>query len=268
MFLGIAARASRNITSCGYGPRLEAGATRVFVAMTARNTSALAARGARGLRELSRLERGRGECRMRAAPAVSRAMLLGKTHTSIQVQRRRSDIPCAMVLRLITRSPRRRIRLVTVIGELTASPHPVGPTCLRQLDTSNGCRNHTTSPYASAPFVCTPFDRSRVWLNPKPALQFTCAPDAAASTASRPASMTMANAPLWGGTARYIFLSRVRRNRNIFAKGAVDREFTDLPVGQITGFERAPTEDIPDAEIRTSPWAKSLLREFPADRAF
>jgi hypothetical protein len=31
--------------------------------------------------------------------------------------------------------------------------------------------------------------------------------------------MTMANAPLWGGTGRDIFLSRVRRNRNIFAKG-------------------------------------------------
>ncbi len=30
-----------------------------------------------------------------------------KTHTSIQVQRRQSDIPCAMVLRLITCSPRR-----------------------------------------------------------------------------------------------------------------------------------------------------------------
>ena len=30
-----------------------------------------------------------------------------KTHTSIQVQRRHSDIPCAMALRLITRSPRR-----------------------------------------------------------------------------------------------------------------------------------------------------------------
>src|SRR6202166_4521536 len=128
---------------------------------------------------------------MRAAPAVSRAMLLGKTHTSIQVQRRRSDIPCAMVLRLITRSPRRRIRLVTVVDELTAYPRPVGPIRLRQLDTSNGCRNHTTSPYATTPFVCTPFDRSRVWLNPKPALPFTCAPNAAASTASRPASLTI-----------------------------------------------------------------------------
>src|ERR1700692_3241944 len=103
-----------------------------------------------------------------------------------------------MALRLITRSPRRRIRLVTVVGELAASPRPVGPACLRQLDTSNGCRNHTTSPYASAPFVCTPFDRSRVWLNPKPALPFTCAPDAAASTASRPASLTIRIRPSVG----------------------------------------------------------------------
>src|ERR1700736_5419563 len=130
--------------------------------------------------------RGRGECRMRAAPAVPCAKKCKKTHTSIQVQRRTSDIPCAMVLRLITRSPRRRIRLVTVIGELTEYPHPVGPTLLRRFDTSNGCQNHTTSPYAAASFVCAPFDRSRVWLNPKPALQFTCAPDAAASTASHP----------------------------------------------------------------------------------
>src|SRR6202163_1246320 len=97
-----------------------------------------------------------------------------------------------------TRSPRRRIRLVTVIGELTAYPRPVGPTRLRQLDTSNGCRNHTTSPYATTPFVCTPFDRSRVWLNPKPALPFTGAPDAAASTASRPASLTIRIRPSVG----------------------------------------------------------------------
>src|SRR3979490_2268603 len=91
---------------------------------------------------------------MRAAPAVSRAKQVAKTHTSIQVQRRRSDIPCAMVLRLITRSPRRRIRLVTVVDELAASPRPVGPACLRQLDTTHGRRNQPTSPYASAPFVC------------------------------------------------------------------------------------------------------------------
>ena len=48
-------------------------------------------------------------------------------HTSIQVQRRQSGIPCAMVLRLMPRSPRRRIRLVTVIGGLKVLSRPVGP---------------------------------------------------------------------------------------------------------------------------------------------
>jgi hypothetical protein len=38
---------------------------------------------------------------MRAAPAVSCANLCKNTHTSIQVQRRQSDFPCAMVLTLI-----------------------------------------------------------------------------------------------------------------------------------------------------------------------
>jgi hypothetical protein len=43
-----------------------------------------------------------------------------ETHTSIQVQRRQSGIPCAMALRLISSSPRRRIRLVTVAAGLMA----------------------------------------------------------------------------------------------------------------------------------------------------
>jgi hypothetical protein len=42
---------------------------------------------------------------MRAAPAVSCAKLCEETHTSIQVQRRHSGIPCAMVLRLMASSP-------------------------------------------------------------------------------------------------------------------------------------------------------------------
>jgi hypothetical protein len=71
-------------------------------------------------------ERGRRECRGRAAPAVSRAMCTENTHTSIQVQRRHSGIPCAMVLRLMPHSPRRRIRLVTVAGELAVLSNPVG----------------------------------------------------------------------------------------------------------------------------------------------
>ena len=72
-----------------------------------------------------------------------------RAHTSIQVQRRHSGIPCAMALRLTPRSPRRRIRLVTVIGGLAAVRARSGPQNLRRLDTSNGCQDHTASPYAA-----------------------------------------------------------------------------------------------------------------------
>jgi hypothetical protein len=75
-------------------------------------------------------------------------------HTSIQVQRRASGLPCAMVLRLMARSPRRRIRLVTVASGLKVLSIPVGSKNLRRLDTSNGCQNHTLLPYALAPSSC------------------------------------------------------------------------------------------------------------------
>src|SRR4029077_4933687 len=105
-----------------------------------------------------------------------------KTHTSIQVQSEHSGIPCAMVLRLIPCSPRRRIRLVTVTDGLKDCPNPVGSTHLRQLDTSNGCQDHTALPYAASPVVCT------LWLltDQGPPCEHDHAPDAAASTASRP----------------------------------------------------------------------------------
>jgi hypothetical protein len=117
-----------------------------------------------------------------------------KTHTSIQVQSEHSDIPRAMALRLIPCSPRRRIRLVTVADGLKDCLNPVGSTPLRQLDTSNGCQNHTVLPYAASPVVralCSLTDRS-------PPCEHHHAPDAAASTASRPPFVTMANVPLPG----------------------------------------------------------------------
>ena len=58
---------------------------------------------------------------------------------------------------------------------------PVGMTRLRRFSTSNGCQDHTTSPSASAPFVSAPEFAHGV----DPALRLPCAPDAAASTASR-----------------------------------------------------------------------------------
>ena len=60
-----------------------------------------------------------------------------------------SGIPCAMALRLISRSPRRRIRLVTVVDGFCSSSTPVGfEGSHRRLGTSNGCQNHTVLPYA------------------------------------------------------------------------------------------------------------------------
>ena len=60
-----------------------------------------------------------------AAPEVPCAMKWVAARTSIQV-RRSNGIPCAMALRLMPRSPRRRIRLVTVAGGLKALRSPVG----------------------------------------------------------------------------------------------------------------------------------------------
>jgi hypothetical protein len=50
--------------------------------------------------------RGRREDRVRAAPAVSCANCAKNAHTSIQVQRRASGLPCAMVLRRTSCSSR------------------------------------------------------------------------------------------------------------------------------------------------------------------
>ena len=70
--------------------------------------------------------RGRRECRVLAAPAVSCAIVRRKTHTSIQEQPEHSGIPCAVVLRLMPCSPRRRIPLASVAAGLKARRIPVG----------------------------------------------------------------------------------------------------------------------------------------------
>src|SRR5260370_37219850 len=70
---------------------------------------------------------------------------------------------------------------------------PVGPTRLREFNTSNGCQNHTALPYANSAVRQRAVDRSR-----DPALRYRHTPDAAASTASRPASVTIAIRPSSG----------------------------------------------------------------------
>src|SRR5882757_2821856 len=62
------------------------------------------------------------------------------------------------------------------------------------LTPASGRQDHTTSPYAATSLVRSPFDRSRAFR--QPALPSRCAPNAAASTASRPAFVTIAIRPL------------------------------------------------------------------------
>jgi hypothetical protein len=89
--------------------------------------------------------RGRRECRVRAAPAVSCAMGRRSAHMSIQVQREHPGLPCAMALRLITCSPRRTALLPPLRPEKQLPPGALTPAPRRQ--------DHTSSPYASMPFA-------------------------------------------------------------------------------------------------------------------
>jgi hypothetical protein len=130
-------------------------------------------------------KRGSRECRMRAAPAVSRAKQVTKTHTSIQGSGGDPTFPAQWLYGLYVVSPaiglvchrRQRIWLASP-GWAWKTSADLTPASRRQ--------NHTTSPYAAASFVSALLIAHGSWLNPQPALQFTCAPNAAASTASHP----------------------------------------------------------------------------------
>ena len=128
-----------------------------------------------------------------------------------------------MVLRLMPCSPRRRIRFChrRPADRWWAEPGWADVTSTG-LGISNGCQDHTVLPYAATSIKvlngpcaarrvlakalkrrssCAPLDRSR-----KTALRSRHAPDAAASTASCPASVTIAIRPLVGRTAGFLGL--------------------------------------------------------------
>ena len=153
---------------------------------------------------------------MLAAPAVSCAKRCKERTRAYRYRRGHPDIPCAMVLRLMARSPRRRIRLVTVADGLKDCLHPVGSTRLRQLDTSNGCQDHTLLPYAASrlrlkaspgtarlalkahPGIDAGRPRAVVAHEHKPALRSRAPPTLPRPPHPIPTFVTMANAPLVG----------------------------------------------------------------------
>ena len=143
---------------------------------------------------LSPRKRGRRECRVHAAPAVSCAKCARKTHTSIQVQTEHSGIPCAMALRLMPRSPRRRIRLVTVAAGLMARSKPgwvdvasASLTPATGARTTRFCRTHQ---HRSSCARCS--------LTVRPPCKHASRPTLPRPPHPVPTFVTMANAPLVG----------------------------------------------------------------------
>ena len=84
------------------------------------------------------------------------------------------------------------------------------------LTPASGRQDHTTSPYATTSFVSSPFDRSRAFR--QPALPSRCAPNAAASTASHPASLTIRIRPSVGRDGESSRLIWVRWEQVFFGK--------------------------------------------------
>ena len=72
---------------------------------------------------------------------------LKNAHTSIQVQTEHSGVPCAMALRLMPRSPRRRIRLATVAVALAADA--AFPRSGKRRPKPYGCNDHRNGIYAA-----------------------------------------------------------------------------------------------------------------------
>jgi hypothetical protein len=101
-------------------------------------------------------------------------------------------IPCVMALRLMPRSPRRRIRLVTVIGGCSDRSTRSGLNCHHRLGTSNGCQDHTVLPYATTSFVLRAF---KIAHEVQLALRPPWRADALASTTSHPAFVTTRDRP-------------------------------------------------------------------------
>jgi hypothetical protein len=162
------------------------------LAMTTKHTSAFPRHLSPGpCKSFAHKEEGAGNagCLLHPRSRVPKTIASAHEHTGTVGAFRR---PCAMVLRLMPCSPRRRIRLVTVIGGLRFCRARLGSQHLRRFDTSNGCQDHTVLPYAatrlrqkaSPGFGVVRLARDGRSRETRPAISF--APDAAASTASHP----------------------------------------------------------------------------------
>ena len=123
---------------------------------------------------------------------------------------------------------------------------------------ASGRQDHTTSPYAATSFVSSPFDRSRAFR--QPALQPRCAPDAAASTASLPASVTIAIRPSVGRDGDSSRSDLGQREQVFFGKSE-RKDSTTLSTNRPTGKSLEPVL-LSAAVARMEPTGR---REAPPD---
>jgi hypothetical protein len=118
----------------------------------------LAAHRARGFPETLPLleQRAQGKPGARCTRGLVQSVQK-ETHTSIQVQRRASGLPCAMVLRLITRSPRRPALLPPSLrkysAKLDASIGASGPHDFAVRVSHARQSQHLRPPHPTARFV-------------------------------------------------------------------------------------------------------------------
>src|SRR5882757_7323158 len=132
---------------------------------------------------------------MPAAPAASCALCIGRTHTSNNeytgiTRHSRTQ----WFYDLFRALPGDRALLPPSSADMFLSKPGWADLNSANLTPASGRQDHTTSPYATTSFVSSPFDRSRAFR--QPALPSRCAPNAAASTASHPASLTIRIRPL------------------------------------------------------------------------
>jgi hypothetical protein len=163
--------------------------------------------------------RGRGERRAPLAPAALCALCIGRKHTSNNeypgITRRSRTQWFYGLLRAL---PGDRALLPPSSNGLRSCPRPVGPTDLRELDTSIGVsephdftvRSNIVRQHAAD---CSQAVR-------RPALPPRVTPDAAASTAPLPAFLTIANRPSCGvGWREFVEMICPTGEAKYFCKG-------------------------------------------------
>ena len=143
----------------------------------------------------------------------------GSAHTSIQVQPEQPGIPCAVVLRLIPRSPRRRIPLASVAGGLKDCQTRSGRRSSAGLTPATGARTtrlcRTLQRQSSARCV-----RSRTKARPA---NTTTRPTLPRPPQPAPTFVTMANAPLPGRDGGSCRGDLGQLRRSIFLQSRLDR---------------------------------------------